>query len=106
MVRSADDLQQTPGFFFAERTGFTDPHDVPNLSFVALIVGLELVSPVDSLLVKGMFDEVLDGDNYGLLHLVADHSSSLCFDFARHLFLPLAFGQYSFDSSDLPPGGE
>jgi hypothetical protein len=106
MVRSADDLQQTPGFLFAERTRLADPHDVPNLSFVALIVGLEFVSPMHSLLVKRMLDEVLNSDDYGFLHLVADDSSRLRFDFARHLFLPLTFRQYCLDSSNLPPGGE
>jgi hypothetical protein len=40
-------------------------------------VGEELVRPLDVLLVHVVADEVLDGDDDGLLHLVRDHDADL-----------------------------
>lgn len=47
----------------------------PTAGSVLLVVGLELVRTADDLAVQGVLDAVLDGDDDGLVHLVADHQT-------------------------------
>ena len=45
---------------------------------VLLVVRLEFHGALDDLFVQGVLDVVLDGDDDGLVHLVADHERREC----------------------------
>src|SRR4051794_20727318 len=70
-----EDLDQPPPLGGRRRPGLHDLHAVTDAGDVLLVVHLELVRPADDLAVEGVLHTVLDLDDDGLLHLVADHEA-------------------------------
>src|SRR5664279_645934 len=68
-----DDLNHAPALGRRERTGLHDQHAVADADLVGRIVRLELAGTTNDLAVERVLDPVLDGDDHGLIHLVADH---------------------------------
>src|SRR3954453_13037706 len=67
-----DDLDQPPPLGGRRGPGLHDLDAVPDTGDVLLVVRLELAGPADDLAVQPVLHAVLDLDDDGLLHLVAD----------------------------------
>src|SRR3954451_15958466 len=67
------DLDQPPPLGGRRRPGLHDLHAVTDAGDVLLVVGLQLARAPDDLAVEAVLHAVLDLDDDGLLHLVADH---------------------------------
>src|SRR6478672_2772468 len=70
-----EDLDDAPALRGRQRAGLLDPHAVADAALVLLVVGLQLARAAEDLAVERVLDPVLDGDDDGLLHLVADHET-------------------------------
>src|SRR3954467_8198066 len=70
-----EDLDQPPPLGGRRRPGLHDLHTVTDAGDVLLVVHLELVRPADDLAVERVLHTVLDLDDDGLRHLVADHQA-------------------------------
>jgi hypothetical protein len=93
MVRLAVNFQQAICFVFTDWSGFPDCHDVSDMRFTSLVVGLEPSRLLDPLLIQRVRNDVFHRDDDGFLHLVAHDSTGLRFDLTRHLDLLFPFGQ-------------
>src|SRR6476619_7626970 len=69
-------LHDAPALGGAERAGLHDQDAVADATRVLLVVGLQLRRTTHDLAVEGVLDTVLDGDDHGLVHLVA-HDQAL-----------------------------
>src|SRR3954471_919152 len=69
------DLHDAPALRGGQRAGLHQPDPVADATGVGLVVRLVLRRTADDLAVQGVLDAVLDGDNDGLVHLVADHQT-------------------------------
>src|SRR6476620_4028542 len=67
-----DDLDQPPPLGGGRGPGLHDLHAVADAGDVLLVVRLQLAGPADDLAVQPVLHAVLDLDDDGLLHLVAD----------------------------------
>src|SRR5919107_4298578 len=70
-----EDLDDAPALGGRQRTGLHDPDPVADAALVLLVVRLQLAGAAQDLAVQRVLDAVLDGDDHGLLHLVADHQA-------------------------------
>src|SRR3954462_171529 len=70
-----EDLHDPPPLGGGERTGLHQQHAVTDAARVLLVVHLELAGAAQNLAVEGVLDAVLDLDDDGLVHLVADHEA-------------------------------
>src|SRR6478609_7908662 len=70
-----EDLDDAPALRGRQRAGLLDPHAVADAALVLLVVGLQLARATQHLAVERVLHPVLDGDDDGLLHLVADHET-------------------------------
>src|SRR5689334_17141776 len=68
-------LDQQPPLGGRQRSGLHDLHAVADAGNVLLVVRLELARAPDDLAVEAVLHTVLDLDDDGLLHLVADHEA-------------------------------
>src|SRR4051812_50112138 len=68
-------LDQPPPLGGRRRPGLHDLHAVTDAGDVVLVVGLQLARAADDLAVEAVLHTVLDLDDDGLLHLVADHEA-------------------------------
>jgi hypothetical protein len=93
MVRRAVNFQQAIRLVFADWSSFPDCHDVSDMSFTSLVVGLEPSRLLDPLLVQRVRNDVFHGDDDGLFHLVAHDPTGLRLDLTRHLDLLFPFSQ-------------
>src|SRR5688572_22915481 len=87
-----DDARHHPPLAAGERTRLGDGDGVADLRLVVLVVGDELGGLALGLAVDLVADLALDGDDDGLVHLVADDGAGdLCldahFDFSRRMVL-------------------
>ena len=84
------DFNQSPPLGLAEGAGLHDADLVAFVAFVLLILGYELVRPGDELAIKGMLLAGLDGDDDGLVILVADdHADSFLAKISFHMGVSL-----------------
>src|SRR3954463_8652510 len=67
-----EDLYDAPALRRGQRPGLHEEDTVADTRGVLLVVRLELVRTADDLAVQRVLDTVLDGDDDGLVHLVAD----------------------------------
>src|SRR5690606_14476461 len=72
-----DDLDQAPALGSAQRAGLTDDDEVADARRVGLVVHLALLGAADDLAVQRVLHAVLDLDDDGLVHLVADDVAAL-----------------------------
>src|SRR3954470_10255979 len=70
-----DHRDQPPPLGGGGRPGLHDLHPVADARDVLFVVGLELARAPDDLAVEAVLHAVLDLDDDGLLHLVADHQA-------------------------------
>src|SRR3954452_22058883 len=70
-----DHRDQPPPLGGGGRPGLHDLHPVADDRDVLLVVGLQLAGAPDDLAVQPVLHAVLDLDDDGLLHLVADHEA-------------------------------
>src|SRR5436309_266269 len=70
-----EDLDDAPALGGRERTGLHDLDPVAHAALVLLVVRLELAGAPHDLAVERVLDAVLDQDDDGLVHLVADHQA-------------------------------
>src|SRR5512139_624679 len=70
-----EDLDDAPALGGRQRTGLHDQDPVADAALVLLVVRLELAGAPHDLAVQRVLHSVLDGDDDGLLHLVADHQA-------------------------------
>src|SRR4051795_198956 len=66
-----EDLHDAPALRRRERPGLHDQDPVADAAVVLLVMGLELRRTPQHLAVQRVLDPVLDGDDDGLVHLVA-----------------------------------
>src|SRR3954468_714215 len=74
-LRLLDDLHDAPALGGRQRSGLHDEHPVADAALVGLVVDLEVAGAPDDLAVESVLDAVLDDDDHGLVHLVADHQA-------------------------------
>jgi hypothetical protein len=67
-----EDLDDAPALGRRQRAGLREEDPVADAGSVLLVVRLELVGTADDLAVQRVLDAVLDSDDDGLVHLVAD----------------------------------
>src|SRR3954464_2403744 len=72
LLRLLDDLDQPPPLGGRRRPGLHDLHAVADAGDPLLVVRLQLARTADDLAVQAVLHAVLDLDDDGLLHLVAD----------------------------------
>src|SRR4051812_42267991 len=70
-----EDLHDPPPLGGGERAGLHQEDPVADAARVLLVVHLELAGAAQNLAVEGVLDAVLDLDDDGLVHLVADHQA-------------------------------
>src|SRR3954471_10830210 len=70
-----EDLDQPPPLGGRRRPGLHDLHAVTDAGDLLLVVGLQLAGATDDLAVEAVLHAVLDLDDDGLVHLVADHEA-------------------------------
>src|SRR5690606_14914835 len=75
LLRLLQNLHDAPALGRGQRTGLHQKNAVTDASGVLLVVRLELAGAADDLAVQRVLDPVLDGDDDGLVHLVADHEA-------------------------------
>src|ERR1700710_1089304 len=75
LLRLLDDLHHAPALGSAERAGLHQQHAVADATLVGLVVRLEPGRAPQHLAVERVLDAVLDRDDHGLVHLVADDQS-------------------------------
>src|SRR5690349_164662 len=85
LLRLLDDLHHAPALGRAERAGLHQEHTVADAALVGLVMGLEARRAAQHLAVERVLDAVLDGDDHGLVHLVADDQALA--DLARRALL-------------------
>src|SRR5579864_401712 len=68
----ADPLERFPAFQLRNRTALADTHDVADLEFALLIMGVIFLRPAHGLSEHGMGEPALDVDHNRLRILVAD----------------------------------
>src|SRR3954470_4850140 len=74
-LRLLEDLHDPPVLGGGQRAGLHEEHAVPDATRVRLVVRLVLLRAPDRLAVQRVLHAVLDGDDDGLVHLVADHEA-------------------------------
>src|SRR5207249_6377430 len=67
-----DDLDDPPPLRRRQRAGLHEPDPVADAAGVGLVMRVVLARPPDRLAVQRVLDPVFDGDDDGLVHLVAD----------------------------------
>src|SRR3954470_7679290 len=72
LLRLLDHLDQPPALARRQRPGLHDLHAVADARDIVLVVGLQLARAAEDLAVEAVLHAVLDLDDDGLLHLVAD----------------------------------
>src|SRR3954447_12198365 len=72
LLGALEDLDDPPALGRRQRAGLHDQHPVADAALVLLVVGLQLGRTPHDLAVERVLDAVLDGDDDGLVHLVAD----------------------------------
>src|SRR3954453_11401969 len=72
LLGALEDLDDPPPLRRRERPRLTDEDEVADAGDVALVVRLDLARAAQNLAVEGVLDAVLDLDDDGLVHLVAD----------------------------------
>src|ERR1700712_150639 len=72
LLRLLEDLDEAPALRRGQRTGLADQHEVADTGGAGLVVDLDLAGTADDLAVQRVLHAVLDLDDDGLLHLVAD----------------------------------
>src|SRR3954469_23687194 len=97
LLRALEDLDDPPPLRRRERPRLADEDEVPDAGDVALVVRVDLARAAQNLAVEGVLDAVLDLDDDGLVHLVAD-------DVAAPL-LAVAAGRRPGARPDGVPGG-
>src|ERR1700759_3291595 len=102
LLRLLDDLHHAPALGRAERAGLHQQHTVADATLVGLVVGLEPGRPAQDLAVERVLDPVLDGDDHGLVHLVADHQALT--DLARRALLDRGLNSVLVHAFSLVPG--
>src|SRR4051794_23229135 len=70
-----EDLHDPPPLGGGQRTGLHHQNPVADAARVLLVVHLELAGATENLAVERVLDAVLDLDDDGLVHLVADHEA-------------------------------
>src|SRR5947209_19685706 len=93
LFRLLHDLDHAKALVVREGARLHDPHPVPDLALVLLVVGLELGRLADDLLVAGVLLEGLDANDHGLVHAIAHDRT--------HTHLAHASFSHSADSSPL-----
>src|SRR6478609_1569798 len=99
LLRLLEDLHHAPALGGAEGAGLHDQDTVTDAAVVLLVVGLQLAGPAQHLAVERVLDAVLDGDDDGLVHLVADDQALT--DLARRT-LPCGCGAHSLVAHAAP----
>src|SRR4029079_4720593 len=99
LLRLLDDLHHAPALGRAERAGLHQEHTLTDAALVRLVVGLEAGRAAQHLAVERVLDAVLDGDDHGLVHLVADDQALT--DLARRT-LPCGCGAHSLVAHAAP----
>ena len=74
-----DNFGYSPSLILGKGTGLHHAHAVADVALVVFVMRLQLHRTLDDLFVKGMLYAVLNGDNDGLIHLVADHFTDTSF---------------------------
>src|SRR3954449_10294913 len=70
-----EDLHDPPPLGGGQRTGLHQQNPVADAARVLLVVRLQLAGTAHHLAVQRVLDPVLDRDDDGLVHLVADHQA-------------------------------
>src|SRR6478735_2054855 len=74
-LRLLEDLDDAPALRGGQRPGLHEEDAVADAGAVLLVVSLQLAGAADDLAVHRVLEAVLDGDDDGLVHLVADDES-------------------------------
>src|SRR4029079_3641435 len=85
LLRLLDDLHHAPALGRAERAGLHQENTATDAPLLVLVVGVEAGRAAQHLAVERVLDAVLDGDDHGLVHLVADDQALT--DLARRALL-------------------
>jgi hypothetical protein len=101
MVRRSHDLEETVRLVFADRSSFRDADDIADASLPIFVVRLESMRSPHALFVQRMLNDVFNGHDDGLMHLVAHDRAGLGLELTGHLCLLSTFGQDRRDASDL-----
>src|SRR3712207_712047 len=75
LLRLLQHLDDAPALGGRQRPGLHEQDAVADAAGVLLVVRLELVGAAQGLLVQRVLHAVLDSDDDGLVHLVADHQA-------------------------------
>src|SRR5512142_3471541 len=70
-----EDLDNPPALRRRQRPGLHEQHPVTDATRVLLVMRLQLAGTTDDLAVQRVLDLVLDRNDDGLVHLVADHEA-------------------------------
>src|SRR4051794_5303357 len=103
-----DDRDEPPPLGGRHRPGLHDLHAVADAGYALLVVDLQLGRAPDDLAVERVLHAVLDLDDDGLLHLVADHEAVADLAVAAagqagaRRFLGLAHATPSFGATERP----
>src|SRR5690606_16718117 len=90
LLRLLEDLDQAPALGGALRAGLVDEHEIADAGGVLLVVGLHLRRTAHDLAVERVLHAVLDLDDDGLIHLVADDVAAASLTVAALFLLDLS----------------
>ena len=79
LFRLLDDLDNTPSLGFGKRSCLHEPNLVAHAAFVPVVLCVQLQGPLHDLSVQRVLDVVLDCDDNGLVHFIADNQTASSF---------------------------
>src|SRR5699024_5796682 len=72
-------FNKTPSLILGQWSCLHNSYSVADVTLVILIMRFQLISSLDDLLIQWMFYMIFYGNNYGLIHFIADNFTNTCF---------------------------
>jgi hypothetical protein len=77
LLAALNHFDDFPALGFAEWACLSDANNIPDVTLIGLVVGVEFVGFPNDLAIEGMRFQIIYRDNHSLIHLIAHHAANL-----------------------------